>query len=237
MSLVSAIIDSREPPHIQGLTFGGVPTVVSLLDSGDILAATDDACMLLVERKTATDFLGTLRDDRLFPQLSSMRAVTPWCYLVLCGDLRPGIASKCYCDGKDTGWNWSSVSGALLTVQELGVNVVWIGSDADFEQAVIRLGNRDRKSVKVLPPRDTSILSEGENVLVGLPGIGPEKAAALLNYCGSAASALQYLSDDHWEGPSAPGFANGTKRRVRRALGLTEDYVLAVVKRQRDETE
>lgn len=237
MALVSVVCDSREPTWVQQLTFGGVPTAVSLLDSGDILAATDDNCLLLLERKTAGDLLNTLRDDRLFPQLSAMRAVTPWCYLVICGQLQAGPAGKCYSDGRETGFNWSSIAGALLTVQEIGINVVWCANDTDFEAAVIRLGNRDRSAVKILPARDSTILSEAENVLIGLPGIGVEKAGALMQYCGNAADALAYLSDDQWSGPSAPGFANGTKRRVRRALGLTEDYILAVVKRQRDETE
>lgn len=232
MALTSIMCDSREPEWVRQLTFGGVPTIVTLLDAGDLLAATDDGALLLVERKTASDFLNTLRDDRLFPQLSAMRSVSVWCYLALCGNLTPGPGGKAYRDGVETGWNWSSVAGSLLSVQELGVHILWIPSDLEFEAAIVRLGNRDRTPLRIQPARDTATLSEGAIVLSSLPGIGTDKAEALMKYCGTAADALAYLSDPDWEGPTAPGIGEGTKRKVRRALGLEESLALARVVRE-----
>ncbi|MHB1131754.1 MAG: ERCC4 domain-containing protein [Chloroflexota bacterium] len=232
MPLTSILVDSREPDYIKQMTFGGVPTIVTLLEAGDLLAATDDCVLLLIERKTSNDFLNTLRDDRLFPQLSAMRSITPWCYLALTGALVPGPNGKAYRDGQESGWNWSSIAGALLSAQEIGVHILWIPSDLEFEAAIIRLGNRDRSQLRIQPARDTATLSEGEIVLSSLPGIGADKARALIDYCGSAADALGYLSDPGWDGPSAPGFAEGTKRRVRRALGLEGNMILARLVRE-----
>lgn len=227
MTLTAVQIDQREPEYVKAMTFGGVPTIVTLLDSGDLLAATDDGALLLIERKTTADFLNTLRDDRLFPQLSAMRSVSAWCYLALCGNLTPGPGGKAYRDGLETGWNWSSVAGSLLSVQELGVHILWIPSDLEFEAAIIRLGNRDRSPLRIQPARDTTTLSEGAIVLSSLPGIGIDRALALMEFCGSAADALAYLSDPDWDGLTAPGFGEGIRRKARHALGLEEGMILA----------
>src|SRR5271157_5622176 len=89
--MITAIIcDSREPTWVQDLKFNGIPTSVTMLDHGDLLAVCDDDQMILVERKTPDDCLGSLRDERLLPQVSQMRQVTPWNYLVITGDFQRG---------------------------------------------------------------------------------------------------------------------------------------------------
>lgn len=227
MGIVSVVIDSREPTWLHGLTFGGALTTVAALDAGDLLIATDDGDLLAVERKTANDFLGSLRDNRIWTQLAGLRSLTPWAYLALCGDLRPGPGGLTFSDGRSTGWNWASVSGALLSIQEAGVHVVWVPSDSEYEQAVIRLANRDRSPIIVQPARQMVLMSEAEQILTSLPGIGLEKARSLLAYCGSPAWALWFLCDEQWDGPNPPkGFGPETKRRVRAALGLKPEQQL-----------
>lgn len=226
----SVIIDSREPLWVQGLTFGGAPAMVSLLESSDLIAECADGHFIAVERKEAGDFLNTLKDDRLFPQIAGLRSITPWSYLVICGSLTPTADGKTAANYRETGWNWSAVQGALLTVQELGVHVVNVASDHDYEAAVIRLANRDRAAVRIEPARDSTIVGTGEQILASLPGVGADRAAELMRYCGSAAWALQYLTLDGWTVPEAPrGIGDGTKRRVRAGLGLDPSQVLAVV--------
>jgi ERCC4-type nuclease len=232
MAIVSALIDQREPEWCQQLSFGGVPVVVTLLDAGDLLVATYDSCLLAIERKSANDLLNTLRDNRLFPQLARLRDVSPWAYLVVCGTLQPGPGGLCVADGRSTGWNWASVQGALLTVQEMGVHVLHVASDADYEAAVIRLANRDRSALRVAPARDVTIVSEQEQILASLPGIGAEKARALLAEFGSAHLALHYLTvwDRYWHHQGVAGIGDGIRRRVRKALGLDDElYLMAGV--------
>ena len=231
MGILSVMIDSREPQQIQALRFGGVPTAVIALDAGDLLVACDDSALLCIERKTVNDFLNTLRDNRLFPQLVRVREVTPWGYLVICGDLRPGANGKCLCHGGETGWNWSSISSALLTCQEIGVHVLQIASDADYEAAVIRLANRDRSQLRTRPARDVTLVSVEETILAALPGIGQERAQALLDYCGTPAAALTYLTCDDTH--DIPGIGYQTKHKVRRALGLDWDMGLHIVVREK----
>ena len=234
MGIASVVIDSREPDWVRTLTFGGVPVALAILEAGDLLIATDSGDIVGIERKTATDFLHTLRDDRLFPQLVRLRETTPWAYLAICGTLQPAVGGKCFANGIETGWTWPSVAGALLTVQEIGVHILHVPSDAEFEAAIIRLASRDRSALRTRPARESGFASEAEALLCALPGIGPDKAQSLLGYCGSAAWALAYLSNDTWEGPSAPGVGEGTKRRIRAALELEEWATLAVISKATD---
>lgn len=234
MALASVAIDQREPDFIKQLAFGGVPKVESLLDSGDILCACTDGSLLAIERKTSDDLLNSLRDDRLFVQIAKLREISPFAYLIITGDLRPGPNGLCWSNHRQTAWNWSSVSGALLTIQELGVHIVQCPSDTEYEATVIRLGNRDRQILKVQPARDATIITEAETILCSLPGIGIERAQALLKFCGSVAWTLNYLTDlDSVEG--VPGIGNSIKRRVRRALGLPDWAELCVIQRDTHE--
>ena len=118
------------------------------------------------------------------------------------------------------------MQGALLSVQEMGVFVVSC-RPTDLEQTIIRLANRDRSAVRVPPVRDLSIMSEGEAFLTALPGIGPDKAASLLAYCGSPAWAMTALTLT--SNTPVPGIGKGIVRNVRRAFGLDDSEMLHVV--------
>lgn len=230
MALSSVLIDQREPASIRELRFGGVPILSTLLEAGDVIATCDDGASLVIERKTATDFLNTLRDERLFPQLRRMREISPWSYLAIVGALRADIAGKAVADGRETGWNWASVAGALLTVQEIGVHVLLIETDLDFEAAIIRLANRERKTVHVPPPRDVVQMSDELAILTAFPGVGLERASALLQSCNTPANAIEFLTDDDpaEQSERVPGVGPGIKKQVRKALGLNDAYMLSV---------
>lgn len=224
--IAGIIIDNREPVWVQGLRFDGAPVSIEQIDA-DALILLEDGTMLGIERKTAEDFLGTLRANRLWPQLARLRELTPWAYLVMTGDLRAGPGGKCVTDeGRETGWNYGSVQGALLTVQEIGVHVVTC-RELDYETTILRLAARDRSAIRVQPARDTLLMSEGEQILSALPGIGEDKANRLIEHCGSAAWALTYLCLMGAQG--IPGIGDGIRRRVRKALGLDDWQILHVV--------
>ena len=115
--LTAAVIDSREPQHIQALTFGGIPTVIAPLEAGDLWASCTDGELLVIERKTTSDLLGSIADGRLFQQALKMRERSQWAYLVITGYLQPTHDGKTLVQGKATGWDWNAVQGALLDVQ------------------------------------------------------------------------------------------------------------------------
>lgn len=226
--ILAAMIDSREPEWVQKLALGGAQTVVTALDHGDILATTDDGAMIAIERKTSSDFLASLQDERLWGQLAGIRALTPWAYLVITGPLSP-VGGKVATARGVNGWSWASVQGAMLKVQELGIFTVYCEGDNDFEAAVLRLANRDRKSDLVIKPlRAPAILSEAERILTSLPGIGLERVKDILAYTGRPCWALQFLTDPKCLG-NIPGIGAQTKRHIREALGLRDGEELSVV--------
>jgi len=219
--ITSAIIDSRESAAVKRLTFGGVPTMVMALDAGDLMAQTDDGAQLLIERKTPSDLLSTLRSKRFLPQIEKMIGITPWTYVVITGTIyrdRDGMVTVS--GAGHTGWNYDSVQGALLTAQEMGAGVLYCGEN-DYEQAVIRLCNRERGTVRIKPPREGYLLKNGEAALAALPGIGIERVQALVEAFPSVADTLEWLTN-LGDTRTVPGVADGTKQAVRRALGLQD---------------
>ena len=235
MALLSLIVDSREPALIQKLRFGGVDKAIAPLDGGDLLGVCDDGALLAVERKTPSDLLSTLRSQRLFPQLVKLREQSPFAYLVITGGLYPAANDTCWTEEpgmaagtRETGWRWSDVQGALLTCQEIGVHVVFAHGDLDYEGTVLRLGNRDRSAKRVAPARLTEAIDDREAFLAGIPGIGPERAQALLAACGSPAWALHALTE-HTTQTRLAGIGPKTREYSRRFLGLHDDEELSPV--------
>ena len=225
--ITSAIIDTREPKDtIQKMTFGGVPTLAMSLDAGDVMCTCDDGATILIERKTPGDFLSTLAACRLFPQVARMVATTPWSYILITGIFYRKRGGKVAVDGRLTDWEYNAIEGAKLTCQEMGCGVIHC-ADNDFEQAVIRLCNRDRSAKRVQPARETALLSEGEQAIAALPGIGYERVEALIKKLGSPARVLEWITD-LGDATKVPGVADGTKRKVINALDLGE-YRLSIM--------
>lgn len=238
MTITAIMIDNREPEFFQTLKFGGVPTMVTQLKVGDIQAVTDDGCTLVFERKTPSDFLNSLRDDRLFPQLARMTEIrnachrideplTYWPYLIITGQFLPGANGKVAVDGRETGWSFASVMGTLLSIQEMGVFITFCNGDMDYEDCILRIGRRDRKpAMRILPARPTTILGPKAAFLASLPGIGIEKVQELLDWSGNIpAHALIGLTDMDIKSPV--GLA--LRRRLRDVLGLKEGENLEII--------
>jgi ERCC4-type nuclease len=237
--ITACMIDSREPEWVQNLKFGGVPTVVTLLDAGDIWAVTDDGHTLMIERKTPDDFLNTLRDERLFPQLTRLaekrqeqqekgEKPTYWPYLVITDEFKRN-GQKVYTE-RETGWSWSSLQGALLTIQEMGVMVVTCGGDSDFEPCVIRLGERNRSEVlNLLPPRQPIMWGPKEAFIAALPGIGPDKTLKIMTWAdNNLFYALMGLTDLSMDCP-VEGVGKITRQKIRDFLGLSDKKTIEMV--------
>lgn len=223
--ITSVLIDTREPASVQLLNYGMVP-VVTTLEVGDLWATTDDGHILIVERKTTEDLLASIKDERLFTQTGTMaekRDDVYFPYLVVEGFISSDSDYKVITDRGVTGWNYNAVMGALLTVQELGIPIVYC-KPGDYANCIKRLGDRKRDGVTVIPSRSPKHLGEGAAVLLALPGIGPEMLNRIwkeLN--GVVAHALWMLSDPEVE-LSVPV---NTRKRIRKVLGLSENLVMA----------
>lgn len=242
--ITAVIIDSREPVWIQNLKFGGIPTSVTMLDTGDILAATSDGHTLIVERKTPDDFLNTLKDERLFPQLARMvekrnaqiankQPVTEWAYLMIEQPFVADQHGKVVTDRGVTGWSFASVMGAILSIQEMGVFVVYAAGAADYQDAIIRLGKRNRTpEMTILPPRPPNVLGPKATFLASLPGVGIDGVQKLLDWSGHNVShALIGLTDMEIKSPVGMAL----RRRLRDVMGLQDGENFEIVLNPRGE--
>lgn len=205
--------------------------MVTTLDYGDAWVTAGNGDMICIERKAPNDLLGSIKDNRLFNQIAGIRAKTPWAYLVITGILTSTVNGKVIADERVSGWDWNSVQGALLTVQEMGVRVVFTESDQDYEATICRLCNRERKPEFVIEPlAQPKFMSPGEVMLTALPGIGLERAQTLLReFDNRPCDALAWLTWHRWneEHPVA-GIGKGIKVGVRKALNLEDHMILDV---------
>lgn len=172
----SIIIDQREPTHIQDITFSNVPVMKMTLETGDLWVKCEDGNTLIIERKEATDLMASIADNRLFNQAAKMRTVSNWCYVVVTGKI-----DDCgFVDSTGRQWSYASIWGALLSVQEMGVMVIFCDGESDFAPCIERLAKRNRDDIKVKPVRNAYIFGGQEAVLASLPGIGTKKAVDYL---------------------------------------------------------
>ena len=231
MTISMIMVDSREPKWVHDLKFGGAMKMVTALDYGDAWVTAGNGDMICIERKAPNDLLGSIKDNRLFNQIAGIRAKTPWSYLVVTGVLTATVQGKVVADERVSGWDWNSVQGALLTVQEMGVRVVFAQSDNDYEAMVCRLCSRDRKPEFVIEPlSQPKFMSPGEIMLTALPGIGLERAQTLLKeFDNRPADALAWLTWHRWnEDHPVAGISTGIKKAVRTALNIEDHMILDV---------
>ena len=224
----SVVIDRREPEWCRELRLAGTEPVIQELPAGDAWVITDDA-VLVVERKSLSDLCASIADGRLLNQVVEMQRAGQWCYVVVIG-IPVIVSGRVVIAGRPTQWSWTSVQGALLTVQELGVSVVWCENDAGYGAALEWLARRDRSSVLVKARREAVMESPAEALLSAIPGIGSGRAEALLKHCGTAAWSLDYLTGEG--GGEVPGVGKSTKQAARAALGLSDDLRLAVIMKE-----
>lgn len=228
MALIGVLVDQREPPAIQTQNYGA-PSTVTLLDCGDLWATTDQGDLIICERKTPSDLLGSIEDGRIFEQMARCRERSPWAYLVVTGALAHSLDGHVVANGRVTRWRWRDVQGALLSMQEAGAGVVYCTDDAEFAATVQWLARRERVAEKVIQTRAaTRVLTIGEQLLTALPGIGLQRAQALLcEFADNPAWALVWLTQPHAIG-EVVGIGAGTKRNVRAALQMDDDQELCI---------
>ena len=237
--IVAVTVANTEPDYFKNLSFGGVPKMIDHDPRAfDVTALTDDGMTLFFERKTPSDFLNTLKEERLFPQLARMtelrnmqqvnsEPLTSWPYLIITGSFLPGANGKVNAEGRETGWSFASVMGTLLSIQEMGIFVTFANGDMDYEKCILRIGSRSRDpQTKIVAPRPARNLGPKINFLTGIDGIGVEHAQTILRLSGdNLAQALVGLADPEIKSP----IGLSLRRKFRTLLGLQETESLEIV--------
>jgi DNA excision repair protein ERCC-4 len=141
---------------------------------------------VLVERKTAADFAVSLIDGRLFRQASALAGMPDRAALLLEG----GEA-----DWQRMGVRREALQGALITIGVFyGLALLWSAGPEESARLLVYLGRQAHRSAHGGLPRP-GYRPKGRRsrqlfLLQGLPGVGPERAARLLERFGSVRAIL-----------------------------------------------
>ena len=166
---------------------------------------------VVVERKTAADFAASLIDGRLFHQAAALASAPERGVLVLEG---------CDEDWRDTGVRREALQGALITIGVFyGVAVLRSDGPEETARLLVYLARQARRSAQGGLPRP-GYRPKGRRarqlfLLQGLPGVGPERAARLLERFGSVQAIMTASAADL---ATVDGIGEKTAARMRRII-------------------
>lgn len=231
MSIITALIDAPRHHDLHNLRIDAATLIDAPCYPASLVLALSDATTLAIRYMAPNEVLHAIRQRQLDSTLQGLRALSEWAYLLIGGVLVPNADGKVRLGNDVTGWSWAALQGALLSAQELGVQVLHLQHASAVGDAVATLVRRQRSPKRVRPPRESLWLSPAEDMLQCLPGIGEERALQLLEFCGGRADiALMALTSRF---AATPGIGPKIKAQVRAALGIPADMALQVI----DETE
>jgi ERCC4-type nuclease len=185
----------------------GVEVEVRRLPAGDFIVEGRFA----VERKTLADFARSVIDTRLFKQAAALAQGTHRGVLILegtAGDMGAG------------GVHREALQGALITVSVFyGLAVLRARDAAETTRLLVYLGRQAQEFARGSLPRP-GYRPKGKRarqlfVLQGLPGVGPGRAARLLDRFGSVQAVAVASSADL---AAVDGIGETTAGRIRWAL-------------------
>jgi ERCC4-type nuclease len=201
--------DREEAGGVIGELRGRVDVAMEVrrLPVGDFLVEDRFA----VERKTLADFACSVVDSRLFKQAAALVKGSRRAVLILEGtaaDLGGGGVSR------------ESLQGALITVSVFyGLAVLRARDVTETARLLVYLGRQAQRFASGSFPRSGS-RPKGKRarqlfVLQGLPGVGPERAARLLERFGSVQAVTAASADELTE---VDGLGETTAARIRWAV-------------------
>jgi ERCC4-type nuclease len=208
---VRILVDDRE--RVDGKVLSAlaarddVTVEVARLEVGDYRVER----RVVVERKTVADFGASLIDGRLFRQVAALALAPERAALIIEGDHQAW---------HDTGVRREALQGALITI---GVffGVAILHSDAPEETArlLVYLGRQAQRTAQGGLPRP-GYRPKGKRarqlfLLQGLPGVGPERAARLLERFGSVQAVVTASAD---ELATVDGIGRKTAEKMRWAV-------------------
>jgi ERCC4-type nuclease len=164
-----------------------------------------------IERKTLADFARSVIDRRLFRQAAALAKGAHRALLIL-----EGTAG----DTRDTGVSREALQGALITVSVFyGLAVLRARDAAETARLLVYLGRQAqafaRDSLSRPGYRPKGKRARQLFLLQGLPGVGPGRAARLLERFGSVQAVVVAPSSDL---AAVDGIGTTTARRIRWAL-------------------
>jgi Fanconi anemia group M protein len=176
-------VDYRERPSgiIDLMIQAGIKLKIEKMSYGDYIIND----RITIERKTATDFLLSMIDGRLFKQVANLKKNTRHPLILIEGNpFRTDLKV-----------NRSAIQGALLNIQIIFyLPIVYSRSRKESVEMMQNMARQIEKNTDVMPLRNgyrpRKLASRQLYILQGLPGIGPQIAKRLLKRFGSVSKAL-----------------------------------------------
>lgn len=213
------LVDSNEeatsPRTVQSMRdyFGKEPEhtlMVTKLQAGDINIPLPTG-LLMIERKEASDFLGSIGDGRLKDQVERMQNQSSFCAIIVVGKFIYDKYDMICIDGEQTKWRGRSVRAAMVTVQWSGVPIIFANRGEEFCRTIDEIvytaskethGQGLRKRRTVTFPEPDKTVERLANALP--PGMGLKMADSLLravasnptenNPYGTMIAAMEFVS-------------------------------------------
>lgn len=169
--------DDRENRIMKELAKNDVSVRSTRLDVGDFLVSDRAA----VERKTTEDFVTSLIDNRLFPQLKELNEEFPHPLLIIEGGDLFGQRNV----------HPNAIRGALSSiVLDYNVPILWADDEDETVELLIALARREQEdkdhSISIRGERSPQTEAELQKFIVaGLPNVSDKLAERLLNHFGN----------------------------------------------------
>lgn len=172
---ITILCDMRESRSgiIDQLRGMGVAIKVGDLETGDFVLSSD----MVVERKTAQDFVASILDGRLFNQTGRMRLNFKKPIFLILGDVY----------GTRTAITTEALDGALSFLVAIeGCSILYVKNEAAAAGLLYRLAKHEQQGLgydvafrrgKVPPGRGEALF-----VIEGVPGVGPSTSIKVLNH-------------------------------------------------------
>ncbi len=180
--MVVIYVDERERgsrvPSI--LSSMGVTVIYKMLDVGDYVVSE----RVGIERKSATDFVKSIVDGRLFDQARRLCDAFEKPVIIIEGSLSRAL--------KSFNVRRSAVQGAYLALGlDMGIVVVFTRSEEESAEIIKRIAVREQekrggfRAISVRKPRISTVEEWQLHILQCFPHIGPKMARRILEVFGS----------------------------------------------------
>ena len=190
--MLKIVVDDREPIEIVSkLKELGLNVTIQRLEVGDY----DVGEKVLIERKTGSDYVSSLADDRLFEQALRLTESAEQVILIL-ENFQEAFSSPGWFDRQ------KQVYGSLMYLTlRLGILLLPTSDNTETAQALERICSwvQEKKDDPVIFARGVkksmSQLDRQQFLLQGLPQIGPKTALTLLKHFETPMAVFEAISN------------------------------------------
>jgi ERCC4-type nuclease len=156
--------------------------------AGDINIPLEDGNILAIERKTAIDFLNSIKNRHILNQVEVMATHAKYSAIIITGKIMYSPEDKVIADRKQTEWGGKSVRALLDVIQYSGCVIRYcpVSEYAYMVREIYEVVNNPSEHRGIVKNRIVTFppIDERVQFLAQLPSVGLESAESLLKFAG-----------------------------------------------------